>query len=92
MIHELERVPWRAVRALMSSSGRAGEPDMCRFIGNRRYFLGRDDFAYAASAATCPYTSSSHFSSDPSNGQSAVVYRAAIVEMPDQAPRTTCSG
>ena len=35
------------------------------------------------------YAPSTHFCNDPSNGQSLLVYRAAIVEMPDQAPRTT---
>ena len=39
--------------------------------------------------ATAPST---HSCIDPSNGQSPLVYRAAIVEMPDQAPRTTSSG
>lgn len=32
---------------------------------------------------------STHSCIDPSNGQSPLVYREAIVEMPDQAPRTT---
>ena len=31
-------------------------------------------------------------SNDPSNGQSPFVYRAAMVQIPDQAPRTTSCG
>ena len=47
----------------------------------QRLTVGRD--RYAPSTQSCI---------DPSNGQSPLVYRAAIVEMPDQAPRTTSSG
>ena len=35
------------------------------------------------------YAPSTHSCIDPSNGQSPLVYRAAIVAMPDQAPLTT---
>jgi Acetyltransferase (GNAT) domain len=43
-------------------------------------------------AADCHYAPSTHSWSEPSNGHSRVVNRAAIVAIPDHAPLTTSSG